>query len=213
MDPKCSKQYEIANVFGVTPRAVSLWSAEGCPRNRDGTYTLAEVVAWRTAKLIEKARTEGFEEGQAAAGSGESNERWQAARAALKEIELAERRREFLRRDEIQPPLLRWLNAHAQRLHALPALVAGKLAGAGNQAAIQQAVEEALSHEVRRTRQEFQEVESLMAPPVSNSATPSSSSAKSSTKGSGGRTKSASASGLKANSASRKKSHRRSTGR
>lgn len=41
----------IGRLWSVTPQAVGLWHRAGCPRNSDGTYCLAEVIAWREAKI------------------------------------------------------------------------------------------------------------------------------------------------------------------
>jgi phage terminase Nu1 subunit (DNA packaging protein) len=40
-------QAAIADIHGVTPRTVRRWTARGCPRNDDGTYSAADTVAWR----------------------------------------------------------------------------------------------------------------------------------------------------------------------
>ncbi|MCE5335581.1 MAG: hypothetical protein LLG06_13435 [Desulfobacteraceae bacterium] len=41
-------QKELAACFGITDRAIRDW--EGCPRNKDDTYNLPEVIKWRISK-------------------------------------------------------------------------------------------------------------------------------------------------------------------
>lgn len=43
---------EIAELWGVTKQAVGRWHSDmDCPRNRDGSYNLPEVIAWRERRM------------------------------------------------------------------------------------------------------------------------------------------------------------------
>lgn len=46
-------------IMGVTKPAIYKWVNDGCPRNKDGSYPIDEVIAWRMAKETEKAVTPG----------------------------------------------------------------------------------------------------------------------------------------------------------
>ena len=37
---------EVADVYGVQPRAITEWAGKGCPRNSDKTYNLKKVIKW-----------------------------------------------------------------------------------------------------------------------------------------------------------------------
>lgn len=45
------KKKDIAYIFDVQPRAVYVWTKEGCPRNIDESYNLRDVVQWRESKI------------------------------------------------------------------------------------------------------------------------------------------------------------------
>ena len=44
---------QVWRLWGVTKQAVSQWARkDGCPRNEDGTFDLAEVIRWREDRVI-----------------------------------------------------------------------------------------------------------------------------------------------------------------
>jgi len=45
------KKKDIAFLFDVLPRAVYAWTQKGCPRNKDESYNLREVIKWRESQL------------------------------------------------------------------------------------------------------------------------------------------------------------------
>lgn len=45
MDFRRLTQKQLGSAFGVTDRAVRKW--DGCPRNKDNTYCLPDVIEWR----------------------------------------------------------------------------------------------------------------------------------------------------------------------
>lgn len=77
---------DVAVLFGVTPQAVGKWhSKEGCPRNKDGTFDLAEVIRWRVKKV---------------APEWKPLDRYRTARAEAEEIRTALMRGTLCRVDE-----------------------------------------------------------------------------------------------------------------
>lgn len=40
-------QKEIAKLMGVTTRQVRMWDEQGCPRNKDGSYSIKDVAFWK----------------------------------------------------------------------------------------------------------------------------------------------------------------------
>lgn len=71
----------LATILKVHRTTPGKWTERGCPRNRDGTFCIADVVNWR----LEEAgiRVEGVE------NRDESMGRWRSAKAGIAEIELA----------------------------------------------------------------------------------------------------------------------------
>lgn len=82
---------EVARLFGITRTSVYEWAAAGCPRNPDKTFNLSRVFEWRTARAVEQAETS-----YSGDDSNPDVRRWQAARADLKELELARTRGELV---------------------------------------------------------------------------------------------------------------------
>lgn len=50
-DPGRVKQIELEPFLGVTRQTVAAWTKSGMPKNADGTYSLAEVFAWRIEQV------------------------------------------------------------------------------------------------------------------------------------------------------------------
>ena len=44
------KKKDIAFIFKITPRAVYSWTKTGCPRNKDESYNLRDVIEWRESQ-------------------------------------------------------------------------------------------------------------------------------------------------------------------
>lgn len=65
---------DVAELWGLSDMAISKWfSRDGCPRNKDKTYDLAQVIAWRE---------EGLKEDLLEAGEGETSETMELLRQA-----------------------------------------------------------------------------------------------------------------------------------
>ena len=119
-DPYRMSGAGVARLFGVSWQAVRKWLDYGCPRNGDGTFSLPAVIQWRLD------RAEGAE--------SRSSEhcphtiRWRAARADLKEIDLAERRGQLVSAAAVEAKWGRLLTVLKQRLLGLPPALAPRVA-------------------------------------------------------------------------------------
>lgn len=117
--PEKLQAQEIARFWRVTVPAVSGWhSKAGCPRNNDGTYNLADVIAWREATI------RAIPTGEKAA-----KERKLEAEARKKEIEVAELEGQMVPLAEIQQERLARIHAVKQTLMTVPNAVAPMLTG------------------------------------------------------------------------------------
>lgn len=111
-----------AEILGVSAR--TLRDMPEAPRNRDGSYSLPALVAWRLALEDERA-------GAVESDADSPLDRFRKARAELTEMDLAERRGELLRKHEVcqavsevastmRDGLLGFSHKLAPRLHGLP---------------------------------------------------------------------------------------------
>ena len=90
IDPEKVTGSQLARIYGVTTGAVSHWvRRDGCPRNDDGTYSIAEVIQWREARLAVAAS-------EVTAGGSPALERKRLAEAEMAEIKLGEQRGELI---------------------------------------------------------------------------------------------------------------------
>lgn len=85
---------DLADIFSISPQAVSKWAAEGCPR-RGKFYNLAEVITWKILKARQIAG-----DLMAAGGDSPHLERYRSASADLREMEVEERRGALVRLDD-----------------------------------------------------------------------------------------------------------------
>lgn len=115
-------QVEALRVLGVSKPALREFEKRGCPRNRDGTYDATRVVPWRLAELQQRI---------AAARKMSAREAAQARRAesdaAMRELDLAERRGELVSRPAV---VAGWI-ARIQTVKACLMGLVGRLGGQG----------------------------------------------------------------------------------
>lgn len=119
MSGKTVNKRELAEILGVTERALTLWQKQGMPmqqadvRGAENAYNSAAVVAWMveraTRKVKQKAKFE---------SPRDRLSNLQADRIAM---ELAEKRGETLTREEARPLWLDLMAGLKQDLLALPA--------------------------------------------------------------------------------------------
>lgn len=93
---------QVARFFGVSTKTISHWKNRGMPAVPKA-YNLSEIAAWRLQYEREQSRRQVDEALLKADSQSPALERFRAARAALSEIELAERQEELLPLSLIQP--------------------------------------------------------------------------------------------------------------
>src|SRR5215472_14807109 len=107
---------EMAGILGVSPTTLDRYVAAGCPVAARGTlrreyqFNSAQVIAWRDRREAE-ARAQ-----SADATEDDAKRRHQLAAAELKELELAEKRGQMIRVDDVRPILEEELGAVRSRL-------------------------------------------------------------------------------------------------
>jgi phage terminase Nu1 subunit (DNA packaging protein) len=111
-------QKYIAHVYGLTFQTIQGW--KGCPRNKDKSYNLRDVVQWR--------RDQDTMGGESNGGSDEL-EKWRAARRAMAELDLAKRQGELAEVVQVDAEISRMVVTFKQALLALPSALAPRLEG------------------------------------------------------------------------------------
>ena len=115
---------ELASLLKVEPRTINKEAKErGLPRDERGIYALSKVIPWMVAdfkKQLSQARAGGETDGQV------KRRHW-AASAALKELELAQRKGELARIDDFIGELEPALMAMRQILLGIPKHAAREL--------------------------------------------------------------------------------------
>jgi phage terminase Nu1 subunit (DNA packaging protein) len=133
----------------LTPRRVQQLVAEGLPKVARGRYDLDEVLDWYIARLERRLAGEIDEDGQLEQTT-KAELRLLSARADLRELELATRRREFIAIADVEKHMTDLVITTKARVMAVPARVAGELVGETSrvmaQAKIEKGIKEALSH-------------------------------------------------------------------
>lgn len=95
-DLRRMQQKQIAELFGVTRVTVKEWTDKhGCPRNIDGSYPLADVLAWWQSYIKAKYTS-----------PADRPDTLRNLKAEEKALDIAARRRELLDRDEVLAGLL-----------------------------------------------------------------------------------------------------------
>jgi len=80
-----------ARVFGVTPQALGLWySKRGCPRNKDKTYSIPDLMAWQLKTIEDKYKSKLTPEGPSEAEKFLAQERYEKMRKVRRENDVAE---------------------------------------------------------------------------------------------------------------------------
>lgn len=117
----------VAAVWGITPQAVGLWhSKQGCPRNPDGTYNLAAVIAWREARIRAEAD---LEPGPGGGAQSPELEGWRRARRKMAELELERISGSLISLEEVERGRVERVIYLKRSMLALPRQVAPVLVG------------------------------------------------------------------------------------
>lgn len=121
---------DIGLLFGITKQAVGQWPKAGCPRNIDGTYDLAAVIAWK----LDKASGE---DGDLGVGGGNS--------PALEKYRLEKAKIARLQRMTMEGTLIQRESVHSALSRLAPILrQAGERLGVAFGSPAQRLIEEAL---------------------------------------------------------------------
>lgn len=94
-----ASQGEAASVFGVARQTFAAWD---CPRNDDKTYSIPDVIRWRTDREAELG----------GGGNSPALERYRLAKAEQAEIELAQAKRELVSMADFR----QWLGAWSRQM-------------------------------------------------------------------------------------------------
>ena len=139
----------LAERLKLTPRRVQQLVADGLPKVSRGRYDLDQALDWYIERLQRQLAGEIDEEGQIAQTEKEEL-RLLSARADLRELELATKRREFIAVTDVEKQMTDLVITTKARILAVPARVAGELVGESSrvmaQAKVERALKEALSH-------------------------------------------------------------------
>jgi hypothetical protein len=95
-------QKEVASFLRINRRTFAEWQGEGCPGTA-GSYPLDEIVAW--AKANKWCRSD---DPLLAGGDSPALEEYRRQRAELARMDVAERKKNLLKRDEIEAFLMRF---------------------------------------------------------------------------------------------------------
>lgn len=106
---------ELSRLLGFTREMVRQWTLKGCPRRDDGSFVVAEVVAWLRQRERESAASE------TAPDEAQERARKLRAEADLKEIELAKARGDLV-------PVGEYRSELEVALGRMRAVVSGQLA-------------------------------------------------------------------------------------
>lgn len=142
--PEELSQNMLAQLVGKSTTTIDRWRKAGCPRKKDKTYSLPDVIAWQIAQATAKLEDElaGL---QSENGSSADDQRYKAARADLKELERAERLGQLCNRDDVHQLWSTVLTTFAQLLQGLPHSLAARLEGKERQER-EEVIEVALRH-------------------------------------------------------------------
>jgi phage terminase Nu1 subunit (DNA packaging protein) len=112
---------ELAEIFGVSLPTVSTWTRQGCPvvaagrKGREYEFDTAEVRKWLEDRVLSAAQGD-----MAALSIEEIRKRYETARAAREELELAKARREVVPISEVAKVVGEEFSRCKTRLLAIP---------------------------------------------------------------------------------------------
>jgi phage terminase Nu1 subunit (DNA packaging protein) len=142
---------QIAKLMNLTPRRVQQLAKEGLPREAKGKYDASKAmqfyIRYLQKALEQKATPDG--DGKYTALTGERT-RTMRADAELKEIQVAEKRRDLVAVSDVKKALLDLVHMTKARVLATPAQIAAEVTGETSriivQGKIDKKLKEALSH-------------------------------------------------------------------
>ncbi len=106
-----------ARLFGISRQCFSRWP---CPKNKDGTYCLKDVILWKLAKTEEDAA----ESGGSAASKDKDVKRLRKAKADRAEFEMQKLRGQVVDRSEVETVMSQLLTRLRQGIMSIPDRIA-----------------------------------------------------------------------------------------
>lgn len=141
---------ELAEVLGISLPTVGQWVKEGLPavsrggNGRAWEFDLAECVAWVRKRDVARAT-----EVSDTSTMAEAELRHRRAQAAIQEIELAERRRQVVRVEDVSTMVADLVTSIRQRLRSTGGRLAPKLVGVEDGQQIRAAIDEEIDTALR----------------------------------------------------------------
>lgn len=118
-DPNRLSRKELGLAFGVSTRTVDRWVSQGCPRNSDKTFRLADVDDWREISRPVSERdptSRSTEPDRSPGGSGTSLELKRSAQEAVLRYREARAEREELVVEEMRGNLIQVSESKRRRV-------------------------------------------------------------------------------------------------
>ena len=140
----------IAARLKLTPRRIQQLVAEGMPRISRGKYDLDQALDWYIARLERQLAGETDEDGETTYNKERSRDR--AAAADLKELKIAQQRRELVAVSDVEKELTDLVITVKASVLAVPPRLAPKLVGL-EALAVQGALEEELKQALTKLSQ------------------------------------------------------------
>lgn len=141
---------KLAKLMGVTPSWISRLVKEGLPRQQRGTYDASDCILWYVRYLQKKLKEKAVPTGDGLYTPIHAEKaRAMRADASLKEIELAEKRKELISVSEVAEVFLDLVVMTKARIMTVPAKIAAEVTAEMSrlmiQAKSQEFLEEALA--------------------------------------------------------------------
>ncbi|MBF0397973.1 MAG: hypothetical protein HQK78_14430 [Desulfobacterales bacterium] len=116
-------QAEISRALGLTTKTIARWVSDGCPRDANGKYSLADVFAWRIAKAEISAQDE---------GEKSQKDKWltklRKEQALIAEIERKKLEKQYVDIDEVNSYLFSAARQIRDNIQAIPERISALVA-------------------------------------------------------------------------------------
>lgn len=147
MDFRRLTQRQLASAFGITDRAIRLW--DDCPRNKDKTYNLPDVIEWR----INKAKDEMVGLVPTDPESRDTLDEYRKERVLITRMEREQLEKKLVPVEEVTTAFTERCFELTRRMLLLSRRVAHRVAAASKQ--VQKKVVDIIDEEVRQAMDEY----------------------------------------------------------
>ena len=140
--PTNMRQTEVAKLFSVTPQALTQWSSKTkyqnpCPRNKDKSYNLPEVLRWYSERSEQSERS--------ASSRTPDTDRFNKYRADQMQLRVETQKGLYMLRTEVEEREIEIASIFRRTLETLPASISAMLVGL-----TAKSIKSKLEEEVRR---------------------------------------------------------------